>query len=65
MNEEICCITNDEKTARNEWVNDDSNFFRALYSVYKKIRTIFFHALPIIHRSVASYRFFKKFISDV
>ena len=36
MNEEICCITNEGKTARNEWENDDSNFLWALYSVYKK-----------------------------
>ena len=26
MNEEICCITNEGKTAKNEWENDDSNF---------------------------------------
>ena len=42
MNEEICCITNEGKTAKNEWENDDSDFLRALYSVYKKIRTILF-----------------------
>ena len=32
MNEEICCITNEGKTARNEQENDDSNFLRALGS---------------------------------
>ena len=37
--------TNGGKTAKNEWENDDSDFLRALYSVYKKIRTIFFHTL--------------------
>ena len=42
MNEEICCITNDGKTAKNEWENDDSDFLWALYSVYKKIRAILF-----------------------
>ena len=63
MNEEICCITNEGKTARNEWENDDSNFLQALYSVYKKIRTIFFHTLLAIHRSVASYKYFKKLIN--
>ena len=63
MNEEIRCITNEGKTARNEWENDDSNFLRALYSVYKKIRTIFFHTLLAIHRSVASYKYFKKLIN--
>ena len=51
--------------ARNEWENDDSNFLRALYSVYKKIRTIFFHTLLAIHRSVASYKYFKKLVSEV
>ena len=53
MNEEICCITNEGKTARSEWENDDSDFLQALYKVYKKIRTIFFHTLPTIHCSVA------------
>ena len=41
MNEKICCITNEGETATNEWENDDYDFVRALYSVYKKIRTIF------------------------
>ena len=59
MNEEICCITNEEKTTRNEWENDDSNFLQALYSVYKKIRTIFFHIFFAIHCSVASYKYLK------
>ena len=57
---EICCITNEGKTARNEWENDDSDFLRALCSVYKKIRAIFFHTLLAIHRSVASYKYFEK-----
>ena len=65
MNEEIRCITNKEKTARNEWENDDSDFLPALYSVYKKIRTIFPHTLFAIHHSVASYKYFKKLISEV
>ena len=30
MNEEIHCITNEGKTARNEWENDESNFLQAL-----------------------------------
>ena len=42
MNEEICGITNEGKTARNEWKKVDSDFVRTLYSVYEKIRTIFF-----------------------
>ena len=40
MNEEICCITNEGKMTRNEWENDDSNFLRALYSVYKVVNKI-------------------------
>ena len=63
MDEEIRCNTNVGKTARNEWDNNDSNFLRALHSVYKKIRTIFFYTLLAIHRSVASYKYFKKLIS--
>ena len=45
MNKEIRFITNEGKTAKNEWENDDSNFRRALYGAYKKIRTIFFRTL--------------------
>ena len=35
MNEEICWITNEGKTTKNEWENDHSNFFK-LYTVYIK-----------------------------
>ena len=35
MDEEAHYITNKRKTAQNEWENDDSDFLRALYSVYK------------------------------
>ena len=59
MNEEIRCIINEEKTARNEWENDDSNFLRALYSAHKKNRTIFFHTLLTMHCFVASDKYFK------
>ena len=65
MNEEILCITNEGETALNEWENDDSNFLRALFSVYKKIRAIFSHTLLPIHRSVTSCKYFKKLVSDV
>ena len=41
MNEEIRCITNEGETARNEWENDDYDFLQALFSVCKKIKTIF------------------------
>ena len=47
MNEEICFINNEGKTARTEWENDDSNFLQALCSVYKQIRTIF-HLLYVV-----------------
>ena len=30
MNEEICCVTNEGETTKNEWENDDSGFLRAL-----------------------------------
>ena len=36
-NEEICCITNKGKVAKNEWKNDDSDFLQAFYRVYKKL----------------------------
>ena len=35
MNEDICCITNEEKTAKNEWKNYESYFLPALCIVYK------------------------------
>ena len=65
MNEEIRCITNEGEAAWNEWENDDSDFFRALYSLCKKLRAIFFHTLLPIHSSIASYKYFKKLISDI
>ena len=33
MNEEIRCITNEGKTAKNEWGNVDSDYLQ-LYTVY-------------------------------
>ena len=54
MNEEISCISNEGKMARNEWENDDSDFLQALYSVYEKIRTFVSHTLLAVHCSVAS-----------
>ena len=41
MKEEICWITNNGKTAKSEYENDDSDFIWALYSVNKS-RTIRF-----------------------
>ena len=62
---EICCITNEGKTAWNKSENDDSDFLQALFSVYKKIRTIFFYILLPIDHSVASDKYFKNLTSDV
>ena len=65
MNEQIHCITYEGETAWNEWENDDSDFFE-LYSVHiKKLRQFFSHILLPIHSSVASYKCFKKLISDI
>ena len=44
MNEEICCIYNEGKMAKNEWKNDFI-FLSALYIVYKKLRKLFFDTL--------------------
>ena len=44
-NEEICCITNEGKTAKNEWENDDSGFLPALYIVCKRFGQFFFYNL--------------------
>ena len=54
MNEEICCITNKEKTSKNEYENDDSDFLQALYSVYKKLGQFFFHIFSLILNKDAS-----------
>ena len=45
MNEEICCITNEGKTAWYECKKDGPNFLLALYSVSKKLGQLFFHTL--------------------
>ena len=47
MNEEICCITNKGKTAKNQWKNGDYDILQALYSVYKRIWTIPFPYLLV------------------
>ena len=36
MNEDICWINNKGKMAKNESENDDSDFFWAVYSLFKK-----------------------------
>ena len=43
MDEKIPCTTNERKVTKNEWGNADTNFLRALYSVYQiKYWTILF-----------------------
>ena len=42
MNEEICCIVNERKTAKNEWENN-FKFLPALFILYKKLGQFFFH----------------------
>ena len=49
------------KTIMNEWENHDSGILRALYSVYKKTRTILFLSTSV----VKSYKFLNKLISYV
>ena len=36
LNKEICYITDEGKTVKNEWENDGSDVLWALYNVYKK-----------------------------
>ena len=42
MKEEINCFTNRGKTAKNEWENDDSDFFSRFMQCILKISTILF-----------------------
>ena len=69
MNKDICSITNKGNIAKNEWESDDSDILWALYSLYKKIRTILFQNLLITLftqryiNSVKSYKYLNKSIS--
>ena len=72
MKKFVGLLTNEKgKTAMNEWENDGSNKLGALYSGYKKIRTILFPYLLVnvfkqrCTKSVKSYKYLKKFISWV
>ena len=48
MNEEIQCKAPKQgKAPKNEWENDESDFLRALCSVYKKLGQFSFHAYLI------------------
>ena len=46
MIEEIHCITNKEKTAKNEWENDDS-WLSSSFIQCKKLRQFFFHTYSL------------------
>ena len=67
MNEEIRCITNEGKMAKNKWENY-SDFLPALRIVYKKLGHFFFHALLAnlfkqrYISSVTSYKYLNKLI---
>ena len=69
MNEEIPCITNKGKMAKNEWENDwlSSNFIRCI----KKLGQFFFHTLLAnlfkqrCISSVTSCKYLNKLISEV
>ena len=64
------CVTNEVKSAKNEWEND-SDFLRALHIVYKKLGQFFFHTLVAnlfnqkYISSVTSYKYVNKLISEV
>ena len=70
MNEDIHCITNKGKTAKNEWENDDSDFLVDLYRVYEKLRQFFFHTLLAnlfnqrYTSSLTSYKYLNNLISE-
>ena len=70
MNEEICCIINEGKTAKNEWENDNSDFLPTLYILYKKLGPLFFCTLLAnlfkqrCISSVTSYKYLNKLISE-
>ena len=65
MNEEICCIVNERKTAKNEWENN-FKFLPALFILYKKLGQFFFHTLLTtflnkdLNSSVTSYKYLNK-----
>ena len=70
MNVEIHCITIKGKTAKNELESDGSDFLWVLYSIWKKIRTIFFPYWLIelfkerFISSVKSYKYLNKLMSS-
>ena len=70
MIEQIRCITNKGKMAKNDWEND-SDFLPTLYIAYKILRQFFFHTLLANlfkqrhTSSVRSYEYLNKLISEV
>ena len=70
MNDQIHCITNEGKTSKNIWENEDCDFLVALYSVYKKLGQFFSHTLiaNLLKQryisSATSYKYSNKVISE-
>ena len=70
MNEEICCITNARKMAKNEWEND-FDFFSSFMHCIWKIGQFFFHTLLAnlfkkrYTSSVTGYKYLNKLINEV
>ena len=67
MNEEIDYITNEGKTTKNEWENDDFDFLLVFYSVYKTFFPHNFLTSLFKQRyisSIASYKYLDKLISE-
>ena len=73
MNEEIHCITNEGKMAKNEWKNNDSDFLRAFDSIlYEKLRQFFFiffniYSLTYLKKdsSVLIFEIFYKYLNKL
>ena len=53
--QEIHCITDKGKVAKNEWKNDDSGLLWALYSVHKKIKAILFPYFSLTFKEIERY----------
>ena len=68
MNEKNHCITNERKTAKNEWENGDSEF---LEKIHKKLGLFFFCTLlanlfqqRYISSVTSYYKYLKKLLSE-
>ena len=64
------CLKNERRNSLEKWPGMNGKMmtliFFELFTVYmKKLGQFFFHTLLTIHCSVASYKYFKKLISEV